>query len=45
VIGEFNRKFSLFDKYVLDMSADRSLELDRRMAVALAVMLDTGERR
>lgn len=45
VIGEFNRKFSLFDKYVLDMSADRLRELDRRMAVALAVMLDTGERR
>ena len=45
IIGEFNRKFSLFDKYTLDMSADRARELDRRMAVALAVMLDTGERR
>lgn len=45
VIGEFNRKFSLFDKYTLDMSADRAREMDRRMAVALAVILDTGERR
>lgn len=45
VIGEFNRKFSLFDKYVLDMSADRNHELDRRVAVALAVMLDAGEQR
>jgi uncharacterized protein YxjI len=45
VVGEFNRKFTLFDKYVLDMSADRQHELDRRMAVALGVLLDTGERR
>lgn len=45
VIGEFNRKYSLFDKYVLDMSADKALEFDRRMAVALALMLDTGEHR
>jgi predicted Zn finger-like uncharacterized protein len=45
VIGEFNRKFTLFDRYVLDMSADRAHQLDRRVAVALGVMLDTGERR
>ena len=45
VIGEFNRKFTLFDRYVLDMSADPQRALDRRIAIALGVMLDTGERR
>lgn len=45
VIGEFNRKFTLFDSYVLDLTADPHRELDRRVAVALAVLLDTGERR
>jgi predicted Zn finger-like uncharacterized protein len=45
VIGEFNRKFTLFDRYVLDLTADVEHRLDRRMAVALAVLLDTGERR
>ena len=44
-IGEFNRKFTLFDKYILDMTADREHALDRRMAIALGVLLDTGERR
>jgi hypothetical protein len=45
VIGEFNRKFTLFDRYVLDLSRDRSRTLDRRVALAIGVMLDTGERR
>lgn len=45
VIGEFNRKFTLLDRYVLDMSADREKHLDRRIACALGLMLDTGERR
>ena len=45
VIGEFNRKFTLLDRYVLDLSADRARTLDRRVALALGVMLDTGERR
>jgi uncharacterized protein YxjI len=45
VIGEFNRKFTLLDRYVLDMTADRKRVLDRRVAVALGVMLDTGEKR
>ena len=44
-LGEFNRRFTLFDKYVLDMTADREHALDRRMAIALGVLLDTGERR
>jgi hypothetical protein len=45
VIGEFNRKFTILDRYVLDMSADPDRALDRRIALALGVMLDTGERR
>ena len=45
MIGEFNRKFTILDRYVLDMTADPAHELDRRIALALGVMLDTGERR
>jgi hypothetical protein len=45
VLGEFNRKLTLMDKYVLDLSADTNREVDRRLAVALAILLDTGERR
>jgi len=45
VFGEFNRKFTLFDRYVLDLSLDRGRVFDRRIALALGVMLDTGERR
>lgn len=44
-IGEFNRQFTLFDRYTLDLANDRERTLDRRIAVALGVMLDTGERR
>ena len=45
VVGEFKRKFTILDRYVLDMSADRARTMDRRLALALGVMLDTGERR
>lgn len=45
VVGEFNRKFTILDRYVLDLKADRNRLLDRRVALALGVMLDTGERR
>jgi len=45
VLGEFNRKFTLLDRYVLDLTADPQRHLDRRVALALGVMLDTGERR
>lgn len=44
-IGAFNRKFTILDKYVLDMSQDTAITLDRRVALALGVMLDTAERR
>lgn len=45
VIGEFQRKFTLLDRYVLDLSGDPQRLMDRRIALALGVMLDTGERR
>jgi hypothetical protein len=43
--GEFNRKFTLLDRYVLDLEGDPERHFDRRIALALCVMLDTGERR
>jgi hypothetical protein len=45
VFGEFNRKFTILDRYVLDLGGDPERRLDRRVALALGVMLDTGERR
>ena len=45
VVGEFKRKMTILDRYVLDLTADRARAFDRRVAVALGVMLDTGERR
>lgn len=45
VLGEFNRKFTLLDRYVLDLTSDPQRDLDRRVALALGIMLDTGERR
>jgi uncharacterized protein YxjI len=45
VVGEFKRKFTILDRYVLDMSSDPERRMDRRIALALGVMLDTGERR
>lgn len=45
VIGEFNRRLTIVDRYVLDLTADGGRHLDRRVAVAMGVMLDTGEGR
>ncbi|GAB4322373.1 MAG: hypothetical protein Kow0059_17430 [Candidatus Sumerlaeia bacterium] len=44
-LGEFNRKYTLLDRYVLDMTPDWQRQLDRRIALALGIMLDTGEGR
>ena len=44
-LGEFNRKFTLLDRYVLDLAGDPERTLDRRVALATGIMLDTGERR
>jgi uncharacterized protein YxjI len=45
VVGSMNRKFQLRDRYVLDLSGDHERKLDRRVAVALAVGLDTLQNR
>jgi hypothetical protein len=40
-----DRKFKLRDEYVLDLSGDRERRIDRRLAIALAVGLDTLQNR
>lgn len=44
-IGKMDRKFQLRDRYVLDLSGDHDRQLDRRLAVALAIGLDTLQNR
>jgi hypothetical protein len=44
-VGGLDRKFQLRDRYVLDLSGDHERKLDRRLAVALAVGLDTLQNR
>jgi uncharacterized protein YxjI len=45
VIGRFIRKWTLLDRYVLDLTEDTEDYLDPRIGLAIGVMLDTGERR
>jgi uncharacterized protein YxjI len=45
VVGTMNRKFKLRDQYVLDLSSDPDKMLDRRLAIALAIGLDTLQNR
>jgi uncharacterized protein YxjI len=44
-IGKMDRKFKLRDQYVLDLSGDSEKTLDRRLAIALAIGLDTLQNR
>ncbi len=39
-IGEFNRTSAILDKHVLDLSLDPGKSLDRKVALACAVLLD-----
>ena len=45
VIGGMNRKLQLRDRYVLDLSGDHDRAVDRRLAIALAIGLDTLQNR
>ena len=45
VIGRMDRKFQLRDRYVLDLTDDPDRRIDRRVAVALAIGLDTLQNR
>jgi hypothetical protein len=44
-VGEFNRRMTIGDKYILDMTADSEGKFNRKFAVALAVLLDSAEQR
>lgn len=44
-VGKFIRKWTIGDKYALDMTADPQRTVDRRAAVAMAILLDTAEAR
>jgi uncharacterized protein YxjI len=44
-IGRMDRKFKLRDQYVLDLSGDTERKLDRRLAIAVAIGLDTLQNR
>jgi hypothetical protein len=45
VVGGMDRKFQLRDRYVLDLSGDQERTVDRRLAIALAIGLDTLQNR
>jgi hypothetical protein len=45
VVGRMDRKFKLRDQYVLDLGGDAEKRLDRRLAIALAIGLDTLQNR
>ena len=45
VLGEFNRTAKLRDRYVLDLTGDPERRIDRRVALAMGVLLDTEEAR
>ncbi|MCW2926410.1 MAG: hypothetical protein JWM86_378 [Thermoleophilia bacterium] len=44
-LGTFRRRWGFRDRYDLDLSADQSMLLDRRVAVALGLTLDALQRR
>ncbi|MHA2202353.1 MAG: hypothetical protein ACW991_01570 [Candidatus Hodarchaeales archaeon] len=44
-VGEFNRKRTIGDKYILDLTTDTERRFNRKFAVALAILLDSAEQR
>ncbi len=44
-VGKYDRKLTLLDMYVLDMNGDPDRTIDRRVTLAMAILLDTGETR
>ncbi|MGO9112364.1 MAG: hypothetical protein ACLP9L_24300 [Thermoguttaceae bacterium] len=42
--GELNRKATILNRHVLDVKGDANRSLDRRVALALGIMLDSGKR-
>lgn len=45
LVGRFVRRWTVLDRYVLDLSPDQQRLLDRRLALGVAVLLDTAEKR
>lgn len=45
IIGKYDRQLTLLDQYTLDLRDDRSRLLDRRVALALSILLDSAESR
>jgi hypothetical protein len=45
IIWYFKRKFELFDNYVLDLNNDSAFWVPRQIALCMAVLLDSWERR
>lgn len=45
IIGYFKRKYELFDNYSLDMTNDPTYIVPRQLALCIAILLDTGEKR
>lgn len=44
-VGQFVRKWTIGDRYVLDLSPDSTRCFDRRLAVCLGILLDSAEGR
>lgn len=45
IFGEFNRKITFRDKYVLDLTSDCDRIYNRKVCIAMGILLDTGEKR
>lgn len=45
LLGAYRRRWTLRDRYILDLTSDAARRLDRRVALAAGILLDTGERR
>ena len=43
-LGEYIRRYTVLDKQIMDVTADTSRALDRRIVVALSIVLDNAER-
>ncbi len=43
--GEYNRKFAIRDHYLLNLYGDPEYLVDRRVVLAISILLDTGEGR
>ena len=45
VFGKYDRKLTITDQYILDLRGDPQRLIDRRVTVAMSILLDTGEMR